>query len=91
MMETNSKAAPRSYVLLMVLTSLAVVALVIDLMDGYLPKAMTTAGLVVALVGLLLQRVTQAKSWTWLAIAGLLLLLASAIYRFALYQGWLVA
>ena len=68
---------------------LALVALIIDLFDGYTPKTLTSMGLLVGLVALLVMRLTGIQALRWLAIAGLLLCIGSAVYRAALHQGWI--
>ena len=76
-------------ILLWIIVLLALVALIIDLLDGYTPKMLTSLGLVVGLTSLLVMRLTGIQAFRWLAIAGLVLCIGSAVYRAALHQGWI--
>ncbi len=72
-----------------VLVALAALAVVVDLIDGDHPKTLTSAGLLIGLMGLLGHRLTGASLWRWLAIVGFVVCIGSAVYRAALHQGWL--
>ncbi len=83
-----SSTGPKHWILWGVLV-VALIALIIDVVDGYHPKTLTTLGLVVGVSGVLLVRLTQKRAFNWLAIAGFLLCIGSATYRLARHQGWL--
>lgn len=87
-MSTSAPATARKHLVLYILLLLAGVALVIDLIDGYTPKTMTSLGLLIGVGGMLLVRVTGRPAFNWLALAGLLVCIGSAGYRAAVYQGW---
>ena len=67
----------------------AMLALIIDLMDGQFSKSVGTVGLFVGLIGLLAVRTTGRASYNYLAIAGFLLFTASMVYRMFVHQGWI--
>ena len=73
--------------LLILAVAAALVALVIDLLDGHASKSVGTAGLFVGLVGLLAVRSTNRVSYNYLAIAGFVVFIASVVYRMCLHQG----
>ena len=87
-MPDTTIAPIRSNTILWIVVVLAIVALIIDLVDGYTPKTLTSLGLLVGLSGLLLVRLTRKSVFNWLAVAGFLICIGSAIYRAALHQGW---
>lgn len=86
-MPTASPA--RSHLVLWIVVACAAVAHIIDLIDGYTPKTLTSLGLLVGLGGILLTRMTGARAFNWLAVAGLSLCIGSVCYRAALHQGWI--
>ncbi|MBP6389482.1 MAG: hypothetical protein KA352_01210 [Flavobacteriales bacterium] len=75
--------------LLILAMAAALLALVIDLLDGHASKSVGTAGLFVGLVGLLAVRSTGRASYNYLAIAGFVLFIASVVFRMCLHQGWI--
>ncbi|MBK6539876.1 MAG: hypothetical protein IPG10_01035 [Flavobacteriales bacterium] len=75
--------------LLILAMAAALLALVIDLLDGHASKSVGTAGLFVGLVGLLAVRSTGRASYNYLAIAGFVLFIASVVYRMCVHQGWI--
>lgn len=87
-MSVSAQSPARSHLLLWAMLLLAAVALVIDLVDGYTPKTMTSLGLLIGLAGFLLVRLSNRTVFNWLAIGGLVLCIGSAVYRAAVYQGW---
>ncbi len=88
-MPDTTVAPTRSNTVLWVVVILAVVALILDLIDGYTPKMLTSLGLLVGLASILLVRLTGKRVFNWLAIAGFLVCIGSAGYRTALHQGWI--
>lgn len=89
-MENEQKTSQRPLPwLLIVAVASAAVALVIDMIDGQASKTLGTLGLLLGLVGLLAQRMTQRYVFHYVTIAGLLLFALSTAYRAAVHQGWL--
>ena len=89
----NSTGAPRELrpanAVVWVLLSLASIALVVDLLDGYWPKTMSTALIVFALVALLLARRYNSSRWRIVMLVAFTLAVAALIGRFAAWQGWM--
>lgn len=88
-MPDTTSAPVRSNAVLWVVVILAIAALIIDLIDGYTPKTLTSLGLLVGIGGVLLVRVTGKRGFNWLAIAGFLVCIGSVVYRAAVHQGWI--
>jgi hypothetical protein len=72
-----------------VVLALASIALVVDLVDGYWPKTISTALIVVALVALLLARRYHSSRWRMVMLVAFTLAVAALIGRFAAWQGWI--
>jgi len=72
-----------------VLFALASIALVVDLLDGYWPKTLSTALIVVGLTALLFARHYQSSRWRMVMLVAFSLALAALIGRLAVWQGWL--
>lgn len=72
-----------------VLLALASIALVVDLLDGYWPKTLSTALIVVGLAALVLARHYQSSRWRMVMLVAFTLALAALIGRLAVWQGWL--
>lgn len=89
----NAAPAPRELrpgnAVVWVLLTLASIALVVDLLDGYWPKTISTALIVVALVALLLARRYQSSRWRMVMLVAFTLAVAALIGRFAASQGWM--
>ena len=75
--------------LLLIAVAGTLVALVIDVLDGQTMKTMGTLALVLGLVGLTAQRMTQRAVFTYVAMAGIGAFVCITAYRAAVYQGWL--
>lgn len=88
-MGSQRPSAKRSNLILWIVVLIAIVALIVDLFDGYTPKTLTSLGLVIGLGAVLGGRLTGMRSFTWLSIAGFLMCVGSAVYRAALHQGWI--
>ncbi len=88
-MENQGPPTKRSNTILWIVVLVAIVALVIDLIDGYTPKTLTSLGLLIGLGAVLGGRLTGMRGFTWLSIAGFLVCIGSAVYRAALHQGWI--
>lgn len=88
-METHGPPAKRSNTILWIVVLVAIIALIIDLIDGYTPKTLTSLGLLIGLGAVLGGRLTGMWAFTWLSIAGFLMCVGSAVYRAALHQGWI--
>lgn len=72
-----------------VLLVLATIALVVDVLDGYWPKTLSTALIVVGLAALVLARHYQSSRWRMVMLVAFSLALAALIGRLAVWQGWL--
>jgi hypothetical protein len=72
-----------------VLLALASIALVVDLVDGYWPRTISTALIVVALVALLLARRYHSSRWRMVMLVAFTLAVAALVGRFAVWQGWI--
>lgn len=72
-----------------VLLALASIALVVDLLDGYWPKTLSTALIVLGLAALVLARHYQSSRWRMVMLVAFTLALAALIGRLAVWQGWL--
>lgn len=72
-----------------VLLALATIALVVDMLDGYWPKTLSTALIVVGLTALLFARHYQSSRWRMVMLVAFTLALAAMIGRLAVWQGWL--
>jgi len=88
-MGSQRPSAKRSNLILWIVVLISIVALIVDLFDGYTPKTLTSLGLVIGLGAVLGGRLTGMRAFTWLSIAGFLMCVGNAVYRAALHQGWI--
>lgn len=88
-MPDTTVAPTRSNTILWILVILAIVALIIDLIDGYTPKTLTSLGLLVGLASILLVRLTGKRAFNWLAVVGFVVCIGSAAFRAAVHQRWI--
>lgn len=75
----------RRSTLLIILFVLAVIGLVVDLWDGYVPKILMSLGISVGLGAMLLHRRTGSSVWRNVGLAGVVLALAAMVYRLITY------
>lgn len=75
--------------LLLIAVAGMLIALLIDVLDGQTIKTMGTLALLLGLVGLTAQRMTQRAVFTYVAVAGIGAFVCITAYRAAVYQGWL--
>ncbi|MBK9194210.1 MAG: hypothetical protein IPO17_04305 [Flavobacteriales bacterium] len=69
-MGSQRPSAKRSNLILWIVVLISIVALIVDLFDGYTPKTLTSLGLVIGLGAVLGGRLTGMRAFTWLSIAG---------------------
>ncbi|HNR53577.1 MAG TPA: hypothetical protein PKJ19_00295 [Flavobacteriales bacterium] len=67
----------------------ALLALVVDVIDGQTTKTIGTMGVLVGFLGLALWRKTRRPWFNWLAVVGFLIFIGLTVHRLAIQQGWI--
>lgn len=75
----------RHRTLLWVLFALSSIGLVVDCIDGYVPKILMSVGITVGLGALLVRQRSRAPVWRYLGMAGVILALGAMVYRLVVY------
>ncbi|HEY0978527.1 MAG TPA: hypothetical protein VGE21_13730 [Flavobacteriales bacterium] len=81
----NTTLPQRHRTLLWVVFALSSIGLVVDCIDGYLPKILMSVGITLGLGALLIRQRSSAPAWRYLGMAGILLALGAMVYRLATY------
>ena len=88
-MTTQPRNLPTIDIVLYVLTGLALIGVVIDLIDGYWIKTLSSLFLFIGLIASIQWRRYRSRRWRTMAWISFTVAFAALVFRFASYYGYI--